>query len=436
MMLSCPVGTAEAGEELMARILLAGWGTRGDVQSVTTLAGALHRRGHAVELAAPAFMAAEAARGRVPFAPLGDDPLAWFEAKPSRQHVDTRRVLPRVLPLFARQVDQQFATLLELADDVDAVVGQGLVYGAPAVAEAIGAPYHYLSPNPFFFASRHHPPLSAKRATMPAWVNRLSWAQFAWFYNVVFRKRINRQRAALGLGPIGDAAPHVFDVSRAIAAFDRELYAPPPDVAAALPRAPVGSIPIPTDGAGLDEATEAFLDAGGPIVAVDFGSMADHRPLQTGQALLRATREAGARLLLSRGWAGLDVPPDERDRDDVHVVSGVPHDLLFPHVDVVVHHGGVGTAASAGRAGAVQVIVPHAYDQHASARRLQQAGIAPAPVRRSHAGLTALGTTLREVFAADGLRTRARSVAASIGARDPLDTAAQIVERSLPTTTR
>lgn len=432
MMLLGPVAAAGSGGESMGRILLAAWGTRGDAQSATALAGALHRGGHSVELAAPAFMAGEAERSGVRFTPLGDDPLAWFEAKPSRQHVDTRRVLPRVLPLFARQVDKQFATLLELADGADAVVGQGLVYAAPSVAAAIGVPYHYLSPNPFFFASRHHPPLSAKRATMPAWVNRLSWAQFSWFYNVVFRRRIDRQRERLGLGPIGDAATHVFDVSRAIAAFDPELYAPPPDVAAALPRAPVGSIPIPTHGAALDDATEAFLAAEGPIVAVDFGSMADHRPERTGAALLRATREAGARLVLSRGWAGLDVPPDERHSGDVHVVAGAPHDLLFPRVDVVVHHGGVGTAASAGRAGAVQVIVPHAYDQHASARRLQQAGVAPAPVARSRSGLASLGQTLRAVLDDQQLRERARTVAASIAARDPLGSAVEIVETSLP----
>jgi vancomycin aglycone glucosyltransferase len=416
----------------MARILVAAWGTRGDVQAATTVAGALRGRGHEVRLAAPGFMATESERNGVELTALGDDPLAWFDAKPSRRHVDTRRVLPRLLPVFARQVDQQFSTLLELADGVDTVLGQGLVYAAPSVAEAVGVPYHYLSPNPFFFASRHHPPLSAKRATMPTWVNRLSWAQFTWFYNVVFRSRIDRQRAALGLRPIGDAAAHVFDVTRAIAAFDPELYSPPPDVAAALPRAPIGSIPVSTHGDALPEATEAFL-ADGPVVAVDFGSMPDHRPEETGATLLQAARRAGARLLLGAGWAGLRPPADERGAPDVHVVAGAPHSLLFPRVDVVVHHGGVGTAASAARAGVPQVIVPHAYDQHASARRLREAAVAPAPVPRSRLG--SLATTLRDVLHDPGIRARARTVGRHIAARDPLGAAVGIVETSRPTAT-
>jgi UDP:flavonoid glycosyltransferase YjiC (YdhE family) len=416
----------------MARILLAAWGTRGDAQSVTALAGALQQRGHEVELAAPAFMAAEAERSGVRLTPLGDDPLAWFEAKPSRQHVDTRRVLPRVLPLFARQVDKQFATLLELADGADAVVGQGLVYAAPSVAAAIGVPYHYLSPNPFFFASRHHPPLSAKRATMPEWVNRLSWAQFAWFYNVVFRSRINRQRAALGLGPIEDAAPHVFDVSRAIAAFDPELYAPPPDVAEALPGAPVGSIPIPTTGPGSTRRPRRSSAPRGrswPSTSGAWPTTGPSRPAR--RCCARRGRRARGSCCRGAGRAWTS-RPDERQRGDVHVVAGVPHDLLFPRVDVVVHHGGVGTAASAGRAGAVQVIVPHAYDQHASARRLQQAGVAPDPVPRSRSGLASLGATLRTIFDDPGMAERARTVAEAIAARDPLGAAVEIVETSLP----
>jgi vancomycin aglycone glucosyltransferase len=421
---------ADVEGERMARVLVAAWGTRGDAQAATSLAGALHARGHEVRLAAPGFMAAEAERAGVGLTPLGDDPLAWFDAKPSRRHVDTRRILPRLLPVFARQVDQQFSTLLELSDGVDVVVGQGLVYAAPTVAEALGATYHYLSPNPFFFASRHHPPLSAKRATMPAWVNRLSWAQFAWFYNVVFRSRIDRRRAALGLPPIGDAASHVFDVTRAIGAFDPELYPPPPDIAAALPRAPIGSIPVPTHGSALDEDTAAFLGEG-PIVVVDFGSMPDHRPEATGATLIDAARSVGARLVLGAGWAGLRPPSGERVASDVLVVTGVPHSLLFPRADVVVHHGGVGTAASAARAGVPQVIVPHAYDQHASALRLQQAGVAPAPVARSRLG--SLASTLRDVLDDPALHERARAVGRSVTARDPLGATVAIVESSLPT---
>lgn len=415
----------------MAKVLVAAWGTRGDCQSAATIAGALGARGHDVCFAAPRFMARDRAVAAVPFTPLGDDPLEWFEAKASRRHTDPRLVLPRLLPVFARQVRPQFETLAALGEGADVVVAQGLAYAAPSVADAVGAVYHYLSPNPFFFASRHHPPLNSKRVSLPDWMNRLSWRQFSVFYNVVFRRNINRHRRGLGLAPVGDVASHVFDATRAIAAFDPELYDPPPDVAAALPHIPVGSIPVPCDEADLDDETRAFLDAGPPVVAVDFGSMPDHAPEKTSRALVEGARAAGARVVLSRGWAGLRVPQAHVAPRDVHIVSSVPHSVLFPKVDVVVHHGGVGTAATAARAGVPQLVVPHAYDQYASAYRLQQAGLALAPLPRPKLDASRFAEALVRTLSDGQLGARATSVAAAIAARDPLSDSIAVIEASL-----
>ena len=416
----------------MAKVLVTAWGTKGDCQSASAIAGALAARGHGVRFAGPPFMAHNSTLARVPFTPLGDDPLEWFEAKPSRRNTDPRLVLPRLLPVFARQVRQQFHTLSALSDGVDIVVGQGLAYAAPSVAESVGAAYHYLSPNVFLFASQHHPPLSSKRVAMPDWMNRLSWRQFSVFYNVVFRRNINRHRRELGLAPLRDVASHVFDTRQGIAAFDPELYEPPPDVRAALPHPPVGSIPVPSTDADVDASTRSFLDGEPPVVAVDFGSMPDHAPEKTSRALIEGARQAGARLLLSRGWAGLRVPDTEVGRHDVHVVSQVPHSALFPKVQVVVHHGGVGTAATAARAGIAQLIVPHAYDQHASAYRLQQAGVAHEPLPRRKLDASNFARALTRTLADERLRQRAGSVADSIAARDPVGDTIAILESSLP----
>ena len=412
------------------KVLVTAWGTRGDCQSAVSVGAALATRGHDVRFAGPGFMAAECVRAAIPFVAMGDDPLEWFRAKPSRRRTDPRLVLPRLLPVFVRQVEQQFSTLRDIGRDVDVVIGQGLAYAAPSIAEWAGAPYHYLSPNVFLFPSRHHPPLSSKRATMPAWVNRLSWGQFSLFYNVMFRRKLNRHREALGLAPVRNVATHVFDASRGIAAFDPELYSPPPDVADVLPHAPVGSIPVPADASGLDAATESFLGAGGPVVAVDFGSMPDHAPERTTTTLIDGARRAGARLIVSSGWAGLGRSVGEQDANDVHVVDSISHAGLFPRVDVVVHHGGVGTAASAARAGAAQVIVPHAYDQYASAHRLRQAGVTHGPLPRSKLDASSFGDALGRILGDDELRQRARVIGESISNRDPLRETVDIITAS------
>lgn len=410
----------------MAKIVLSAWGTRGDCQAITTVGGALAQRGHDVVLAAPGFMEPEATRLGVGFRALGDDPLAWFEEKPNRRQADPRRTLPAMLRLFARQVDGQFASLSDVVAGADAVVGQALSYAAPTVAESLDVPYVYLSPNVFFFDSVHHPSLGINRAGMPAWVNRLTWKQFSVTYNVMFRRKINRHRAQRGLPPITDARTHVFDAARTVAILDPELYPVPVDVA--LPQPPVGSIPVPSDGVAVDEETQAFLDGPGPLVLVDFGSMPDRDPRSTSAAIVSASRAAGARVILSAGWAGLG---EGVSGPHVHVVRGLPHSLVLPHVDAFVHHGGVGTAATAARAGVPQVVVPHGYDQHASARRLRDAGVATEPLPRRRLDATTLADRLVVATTDIEMRARAREIGEAIASRDALGSTVSAIERTL-----
>ena len=61
-----------------------------------------------------------------------------------------------------------------------------------------------------------------------------------------------------------------------------------------------------------------------------------------------------------RGWAGLELVDDA---PDCIAVGDVSHELLFPRVAAVVHHGGAGTTAAAARAGVPQVITPMFGDQ-------------------------------------------------------------------------
>jgi len=49
---------------------------------------------------------------------------------------------------------------------------------------------------------------------------------------------------------------------------------------------------------------------------------------------------------------------------------------LLPHVDAVIHHGGIGTTSEATAAGIPQLILPHLTDGPDNAHRLRGLGIA------------------------------------------------------------
>jgi UDP:flavonoid glycosyltransferase YjiC (YdhE family) len=57
--------------------------------------------------------------------------------------------------------------------------------------------------------------------------------------------------------------------------------------------------------------------------------------------------------------------------------SFVPHNLVFPLCDGIIHHGGSGTSHSAARAGKPQMILPIFIDQHYWGNQVYTRGIGP-----------------------------------------------------------
>lgn len=64
--------------------------------------------------------------------------------------------------------------------------------------------------------------------------------------------------------------------------------------------------------------------------------------------------------------------------DNVRAAGWLPHDQVFPTCDVVVHHGGSGTAMTALRSGLPQLVLPQMCDQFENAARLAASGAARA----------------------------------------------------------
>jgi vancomycin aglycone glucosyltransferase len=92
---------------------------------------------------------------------------------------------------------------------------------------------------------------------------------------------------------------------------------------------------------------------------------------QVSRTLVEAARAAGARAILSQGWA--DLGPIDGASDCI-AIGDVSHQSLFPRVAAVVHHGGAGTTAAAARAGAPQVLTPMFGDQFYWAQRICDLG--------------------------------------------------------------
>ncbi|MER6969705.1 glycosyltransferase [Nocardioides sp. NPDC000445] len=319
------------------RVLLSTYGSRGDVEPMVALAVQLQRRGAEVRMCAPPdeeFVDLLAREG-VPYVPFLKPWRSWERPPTSEERHQ------RVTDFITAQYD----TVAEAAAGCDAVVATAMSqFVAPSVAEARGVPYHYA-------------------LFCPDVVDGLDGRGF----NELFKEPVDAHRASIGLPPVSDVTEFMF-TTRPLLAADPTLG--PWHGTSRLDVVQTGAWmldddrPLPADLLG-------FLDAGQEPVYVGFGSMRTVGE-ESVRVAVEAIRAHGRRVVIGRGWAGLDVIDG---RDDCFVVGEVNHQRLFGRVAAVVHHGGAGTMTTAYRAGAPQLVVPQAGDQTYWAGRVAALGI-------------------------------------------------------------
>ncbi|MFI5878927.1 glycosyltransferase [Streptomyces sp. NPDC051554] len=328
------------------RVLLSTYGTRGDVEPLVALAVRLRELGVEVRMCAPPdeeFAQRLAGLG-VRLVPVGPPVRALMSGTTLPSAADLSRYRTEML-------DAQFDIFPAALDGCDALVAAGLAQiAARSVAEAAGVRYVYTSYSAVNLPSPHHAP-----PPRPGWPepeandNLTLWELDARNVNAQFAEPLNGHRAALGLPPVDNVRDHVF-TGRPWLAADPVLGPWPKTPGLDVTQTGAWTLP---DERPLPDDLLAFLDAGAPPVYVGFGSM---RPSpDIARRAVEVIRAQDHRVLVSRGWADLDLGDD---RDDCLAIGEVSHQCLFGRVAAVVHHGGAGTTLTAARAGAPQVVVP------------------------------------------------------------------------------
>ncbi len=399
------------------RVVVAGFGTRGDVQPMLALALVLRARGHEVKVCAPPDFTAWVQELGLPFGAVGESMQSIVERAADRHGNVGLRAAAREMP---RQATEQFAQLAPHVAGIDVLVAASLSSAGPSLAEKHGFRYRYVVFSPSLVPSAAHPAPFVVSQTLPGWLNRASWWMTHRVHQSFFRSGINAERAKLGLPPVGSVFDHL--------AWHDTIIASEPSIAGLPPETPAGVVQTGAwfmpEHEELPADLSAFLEAGPPPVYIGFGSMPDSDPVQTSRRVLEAVQQAGVRALLSRGWAGLgkvDLPPT------VRVIGPTAHGKLFPRVAAVVHHGGAGTTANAARSSVPQIIVPHLLDQYFWCYRVWRLGLSPPPIRKGRLRADALAAAIRTCVEEGTLRERARTFAAGM-TRDGLDRAVALIE--------
>jgi UDP:flavonoid glycosyltransferase YjiC (YdhE family) len=347
------------------KFVLAGDGSRGDVEPCVAVSRELLRRGHEVCVAVPPNMVGFVESAGLVAVPYGLDTRTLMEAR--RNIAGASRYPWRIKDVirlwreareFRTRCWMEISTALtSRADHADLLISGRVFENAAAnVAEYYDIP----------LATLHYLPVRPNGQLLPflpAPLARSAMRIQSWLAGQVTKKLEDAQRRQLGLpkatGPMRRriSARGLLELQ----AYDEVCF---PGLAAEWERwngqrpfvGPL-TMELPT---GADDEAASWIVEGEPPVFFGFGSMPVESPVDTFAMISAACAQLDVRALVCAGWSDFSRAPSVKH---IKVVGAVNHAAIFPHCRAIVHHGGAGTTAAALRAGVPSLILWLAGDQ-------------------------------------------------------------------------
>lgn len=369
------------------RIVLATFGSLGDLHPYIALAIGLEARGHEVIIAtSPNYREKVEALG-IGFKPvrpdIPEDPqalLPLFDMRKGPEHLICEMMMPALR--------DSYEDTLAAADGADLLVSHQLTFAVRLVAEKKIIPWATTVLAPLAFFSVNDPPVLAP-AQFLAKLRFLGPALYRPLFGVMmssvrgWSKPWHRLRSDLGLPPTHEDPMFLDSASKSLilALYSEVLGARQAD----WPRQTVvtGFPFYDRDGAeGLPPELARFLDEGEAPIVFTLGSSAIWNAGEFYEHSARAAHELNRRAVLLVG-KDMDNRPAELP-PGVAAFDYAPYSELFHRASVIVHQGGIGTTAQALRSGRPMLVVPFAFDQPDNADRVQRIGIARTIARKRY----------------------------------------------------
>lgn len=416
------------------RIVIATFGSYGDVYPYVGLALVLRARGHRPVLAMPEYFRAD----------IEGEGLEFHGVRPDIDPAD-REMVRRVLDpirgteyivrrLILPSLRDTYDDLLAAVRGADLFITHPVTFAAPLVAQQLGLPWISTVLAPISFFSAYDLPVFPQRP----WTKHLERIPGATAFMAATARAVIRRwgapvdelRRELGLpsggNPVleGQHSPQLV-----LALFSRLLAQPQPDWP---PRVRITG-PIPYNGPAterpLSPELEAFLDDGPPPIVFTLGTSAVGAPGGFYRESIEAVRRLGARAVLLVGHYPENRPAGPLP-DEIILVPFAPHAALFPRAAAIVHQGGAGTLQQALRAGRPTLVVPYANDQPDNAFRVARLGVSRT-LRPQRYTARRAEAELRRLLDDDSYRARAEAAAAELHAEGGAEAACDAIEEFL-----
>jgi len=383
------------------KILLVTRGSQGDIYPYLRLAVELKNRGHYVTLSLPRIFKDFAAEAGLNFVlQASDDIVGMLEETP-----DTNNLLEWT----RRVINSQFKELVPLLHEHDLLVAANTEFAAPHIAEYCRKPCIRTAYAPLIPSRAFPPPVFPFTKPRPV-TSSILWSLLNAGLNLMVLKTINKIRREYGMMPIKDQADYAPSHAHNYLMYSKYLGVIDNNWKY---KWDIGGYCfndlLHYEKEYLDSIINFIKKDSRPTVYFSLGSCNVAQRDRFTALLYEICKEKNYKLLLSAGWwnAGKDLHDNE---NLFHMDKIIPHCLVFPHCDAIIHHGGAGTTHSATRSGRPQLVAPILLDQFFWGYRTKELGVGPGTVKIKGVSKKHLASKIDDLLNNKSYREKAQTV--------------------------
>jgi len=421
-----PAHSIFATVDTLMNIILAPFGSSGDVNPFVGIGARMRDRGHRVTVIASEHFAGLIEAEGLEFTAIGTDEeyQRWVDHP---DMWDPRKSLPVLYGAILEAMPRVYERIAERYEPGSTVlVAPSFNIGARVAHDKLGIPLASVILNPLLLPSVHSPARSPLMPTFPRWMGRwgpkIAYRLVGLKYKQIIGERLDRFRRSLELPPVRDVRTWMRSPQRIIGLWPEWLYGRQPDWP---PHAETTGF-VHYDGvstiSGEKEGAWNVAGQDAPIVFTAGTAMSQ------GPAFFAAA--AGACAISKRPGLLLTQRPEQLPEslpEGVEHVAYAPFGELLPKAAAIVHHGGIGTAARAVKAGIPQLMVPHAYDQFDNCQRFADLGLA-AELTQEDLSAENLAAALDRLLGSSIIAEKCRSYAGMVRSKEGLERTCDLLE--------
>ena len=411
------------------KIGLQTWGTEGDFTPFLALANGLANAGHQVKLAYTSIdwrdysirndndqIELIRANGNVQVS-SEFNPYA-IEAKPG----SFKEYSTLLENYFEPYTEAMYDASSELCQECDLVIGHAVCHTLLTASQKFNVPRISLVLTPLVVRSDNASPIGLQLGNI---LNSFLWnvgglvATQQWFKT---GKAIRKRE---GLPAIKSLQKEVFtsDLLTIVAASEN-LVPRQPDWKENIQVTGFLNLPESKE-EELPKDLQIFLGNGEPAIYMTFGSCMQYDLETSTKLLIEAAELSGNRAIIQSDWQKLNLTTGP----NVYQAERLPHNLIFPKCETIIHHGGAGTTQAALLAGKPAVVVPHGFDQVYWAEHLNKMGVATKPILKTRATSKSIADSLKQLETEKHFHQKASDIGQQMRSEDGARKTISLIEK-------